>query len=335
MRRFLNKAILFSIIILILSIALDRMICRGLLSMEDYRFQDYAAMLDGGMNNEVLILGNSRGKSHFDPFIIDSICQTNSYCIGIGGYPINVQRAKYNLYKEHNDKPRILVLNVDHMTLSLFNDVRHQHQSEQFFPLVYDSVMRKELKNLGYGFAELNIPLYRMLGYQQVIKNGLLEALHLKHYVSRPAYKGHRPEEGVWNGSELDNMAVHDVEIPDEARVFFESFLEECHKDSVNVVLVNSPMYEGAKEKLLGLDAIQRYFKEVASRFGYHYLDYTDDEICRDTSNFCVSVHMNPEATKAFSKEFSEELSRIMDGKSCTRLGNEKSIPPLTRSNAL
>ena len=63
-------------------------------------------------------------------------------------------------------------------------DIRHQHESEQFFPLVYDKSMRKALRVAGYGFLELNVPLYRFFGYQQVIKNGLLEALSGVHSVT-------------------------------------------------------------------------------------------------------------------------------------------------------
>ena len=308
MKKFLLKILVLAVVVFVLAMGLDRMICSGLIRMDDYRFQDYRAMLEGGMDNDVLIMGNSRGKSHFDPYVIDSICQTNSFCIGVGGYPINVQHVKYKLYKEHNRKPRIIIQSVDHMTVNAFDDIRHQHQSEQFFPLIYDPVMRKELKRLGYGFPELNIPLYRMFGYQKDIKNGLLEFSGLKHYVSRPAYKGHRAEEGEWDGTELENMVVHPVDLSEEGQLAFESLMEEYAKDSVNVILVNSPMYAGAWEKLLGKDRIREYFKTIAGRYGFVYLDYTDDPICQDTANFCVSVHMNPTATKAFSEQFSNDL---------------------------
>lgn len=308
MKKFLIKTLIFALSVLVMAIGLDMMICNGLLRMDDYRFQDYSAMLKGGMDNEVLITGNSRGKSHFDPRIIDSICNTSSFCIGAGGYPVNIHRAKYRLYKEHNRKPRIIIQNVDHMTLSVQHDVRHQHQSEQFFPLVYDPAARAELRNIGYGFLELNVPLYRMFGYQQTIKNGLLEFLHIKHYVSRPAYKGFRAEEGEWNGTELNDMEVHKVELSQQGRNAFESFMEECKNDSVSVVLVYSPMYTGVKEKLLGIEIVNEYFEETAERFGVHFLDYSDIDICHDTANFCVSVHMNPAATEVFTERFSKDL---------------------------
>lgn len=311
MRRFLSKILLFGAVLLILATGLDYVLCRGLLKMEDYRFQDYSAMLDGGMEHDILIMGNSRGKSHFDTALIDSLTGRSSFCIGIGGYPFNVQLAKYRLYRAHNRKPAMIIQNVDHGTFVMMGDVRHQHQSEQFFPLVYDPFGRKELKRLGYGFQELYIPLYRFLGYQQVIKNGLLEALHVKHYVSFPAYKGFRAERGKWNGSVLAQMETAPVVLDGQAKSLFEAFLDQCVADSIRVVLVYSPLYVGAQEKMTDLDKAKGYFQEQADRYGFVYLDYTGCDICRDTSNFCVSVHMNPTATKEFTRMLCRDLDSL------------------------
>jgi hypothetical protein len=312
MKRFLVKVICFSVVLSLLGVALDFLLCKGLLKMDDYRFQDYAAILKGGMENDILIMGNSRGKSHFNPHIIDSLSHKSSFSIGIGGYPINAQVMKYHLYREHNRKPRLIIQNVDYMTVNTIEDIRHQHQSEQFFPLVYDRKSRKELKELGYGFFELNVPLYRFFGYQQVIKNGLLEIFGLKHYVSRPAYKGFRAEEGTWDGTELAAMDRQYAEMSEQGKETLESYLSSCHADSIDVVLVNSPMYLGVKDKLSGLDDARAYFEQLAAKYGYLYLDFVDDfPISQDTSNFCVSVHMNPVATDEFTRVLCDSLFRL------------------------
>ena len=75
MKKFLLKFLGFAVLVLVLAFGLDRLICRGLLKMDDYRFQDYSAMLKGSMDNDILIMGNSRGKSHFDTSVIDSLSQ--------------------------------------------------------------------------------------------------------------------------------------------------------------------------------------------------------------------------------------------------------------------
>ena len=312
MKRFLIKTLIFLLVVFVLASVLDVIVSKGVLRMEDYRFQDYAAMLEGGMDHDVLIMGNSRGKSHYDTYLIDSLCHVSSFCIGVGGYPFNVQLMKYKLYREHNAKPRVIIQELDHGTIKSFADVRHQHQSEQFFPLVYDRGMRKELKKLGYGWCELNLPMYRYYGYQQVIKNGLLEFFHLKHYVTFPAYKGHRPEEGPWNGAPLAEMEEYTLTFSDENLAVFENYLQDCERDSIRVVLVYSPLYIGAIRKMKGFDEVCTRFRELAEKYDFHFLNYTTDcPISQDTSNFCVSVHLNPAATKAFSEILCHDLDSL------------------------
>jgi hypothetical protein len=311
MKRFLLKTLGFAALAFVLSVGMDKLICHGLLEMDDYRFQDYSAMLDGGMENDILIMGNSRGKSHFDTRVIDSLSRKSSFNISIGGYPINVQLLKYHLYREHNRKPDLILQNIDYMTIQVMRDIRNQHESEQFFPLVYDKEIRNKLREAGYGFLELNVPLYRFFGYQQVIKNGLLEALHLKHYASRPSYRGFLPEKGRWNGTELRRMTPKPIDLSDEGKALWEDFLAQCLADSIQVVLVNTPMYVEAQQKLLGYDDAREFFETVAKKYGFLYLDYSDLPVCRDSSNFCVSVHMNSRAAQQFTKTLTEDLDSL------------------------
>ena len=312
MKKFLIKGAIFAVVLLLLAAVLDYVLCKGLLRMEDYRFQDYAAMLEGGMDHDVLIMGNSGAKAHFNTGLIDSLAHTSSFNIGMGMYPINVELMKYRLYREHNRKPKLLVINVDGGTFWSIPDVRHQHQSEQFFPLFYDRLMRKELRSVGYGFKELWIPLYRFWGYQMVIKNGLFEAIHLKHYVSMPAYKGFRAENGPWDGTNFEKMEPGPIDFDPYSRSLFEDFLAQCHADSIQTVIVFSPMYEQAKRVMLGLDEFKEWLGSFEEKYGFPLLDYMDClPLSKDTGNFVNASHMNPVATDEFTKVFCKDLDSL------------------------
>ena len=314
MKKFLIKGVLFAVVLFLLAAVLDYVLCKGLLRMEDYRFQDYAAMLEGGMDHDILIMGNSGAKAHFNTSLIDSLCGADSFNIGMGMYPINVELMKYHLYRAHNQKPEIVVVNVDGGTFWSISDVRQRHQSEQFFPLVYDRLMRKELKQVGYGIKELCIPLYRFWGYQQVIKNGLLEALHLKHYVTEPAYKGFRAEEGPWDGTNFEKMEPTPVDFDPYSKSLFEDFLAQFHADSLQVVIVFSPMYDQAKNIMLGLEEFKAWLGSFEKKYGFPFLDYMDClSLSKDTGNFVNATHMNPTATDMFTRVFCEDLNHRFD----------------------
>ena len=281
----------------------------GLRRTDCYRYQVFNDIFNENLKYDVLIMGNSRGFSHFNPRIIDSICHVNSYGLGLGGYPINAQIAEYHCYKAHNGIPKLIVQQVDFVTLNMMTDIRHQHDSERFFPTVYDKFMRKELIQLGYGFWELYCPLYRYNGYQKVIKDGLLEFLGIKHYVDRPAYKGFSPEKGIWDGTNVAAMDSISGVMNENAIALFENYLLECKEDGVDVLLVNSPVYASATRKVKIMTDVNDYYESVAQRFGFKYMNYTENyDLCNDTLNFCVSVHMNPEATDKFSTDFANDV---------------------------
>lgn len=312
MRKFLIKSLGFSLAILLFATLLDIMISYGLRKTDCYRYQMFNDIISGEMNCDVLYMGNSRGFSHFNPRIIDSICGVKSYSLGLGGCPINAQIATYHCYKAHYGSPKLIVQQVDFMTLYIVSDIRHQHDSERFFPIVYDKYMRKELKALGYGFMELFCPLYRYLGYQQVIKNGLLEFLKIKHFVDRPAYQGFSPEEGEWDGTNAAAMDSITGSLDGNAKALFEDYLVECKEDGVYVLLVNSPVYAPTTKKVKNMNKVNDYFESVAQKFGYKYLNYTENyDLCEDTLNFCVSIHLNPEATDKFSADFAHDLDSL------------------------
>jgi len=312
MRKFIIKVLGFGFAVLLIAVMLDIMISFGLRKSDCYRYQMFSDIFKDNMKCDVLYMGNSRGFSHFNPRIIDSICNVNSYCIGLGGCPINAQIATYHCYKAHNGTPKLIVQQVDFMTLNIINDIRHQHDSERFFPTVYDKHMRKELKDLGYGFMELYCPLYRYLGYQLVIKNGLLEFLKIKHFVDRPTYQGFSPEEGEWDGTNVAAIDFLTGSLDEDAIALFEDYLAECKEDRVYVLLVNSPVYAPTTKKVKNMDEVNNYFENVANRFGYKYLNYTENyDLCNDTLNFCVSIHLNPKATDKFSTDFAHDLDSL------------------------
>ena len=90
-------------------------------------------------------------------------------------------------------------------------------------------------------------------------------------------------------------------------------------KDEVNAFeVVEGQDFEGtcAVVEKYGIDAIVTaatdkplvMMARIAERYGFAYLNYLDCPICNDTSSFCVSVHMNPEATKQFTQIFVKDL---------------------------
>lgn len=308
MKKFVIKIAIFGVVLYGLAWGLDYMISKGLYQMDDYRFMSWHEIQQGNINADILIMGNSRALSHFEPWTVDSITGMSCYNIGLGGYAITVDDMKYLYYRLYNKKPKLIILQVDHMTLR--NDsAPHRHQSEQFLPLIYDRRIHSEMRRVGYSWLDVHCPLYRYFGYQMVIKNGLFEYLGVKHYVNTPSRQGMHYENGRWDGTELAKMDSIHAELDEHGKKYFESFMQRCVDEGVRVLLVNSPNYIGATVKTVGLEVVNAYYDSIAAAYQTEYWNYTYNyAMCNDTTNFVVSIHMNPKATHQFSIDIANRL---------------------------
>lgn len=308
MREFCLKIIGFFLLLLFLVCLLDIIISTGLRQTEDYRFQSWTDIVDSKINADVLIMGNSRAFSHYSTGIIDSVLNVNSYNLGIGGHPFNVQYLKYKLYEKYNVKPKLIVQNIDFSTL---NSSKIGHEREQLFPFVFDGLLNHYLVNFGYNRLELTLPLYRYFGYQMVIKNGMFEYFGIKHYNLQPSYKGYRPEQGKWDGSELEKLSIIKPSMDQTTIRLFDEYLLYCKKNNIKVVFVNTPVYYKATRKLANKVKFNSLIYSFSKKYNIPYMDYTNDSLCYDTSYFTVAVHLNKKGAELFSLKLSNDLKKM------------------------
>lgn len=313
MRKFSIKIIIFLALLVSGAYALDYAISTGLRQMEDYRFQSWTDMVDSKINADLLIMGNSRALSHYSPGVMDSVLNMNCYNLGIGGHPFNVQYLKYKLYREHNKLPKVIVQNVDFFT---FREDIIGHQREQVLPYVQDPLMRDELSNLGFSKIELYLPLFRYFGYQMVVKNGLFEFFKLHHYCFQKAEKGFWPDNGKWNPQALNNLQkIESFAEPASIRQF-EQFIQYCKQHDIQLVMVYTPVYCKALEKLPNRSTFDTLFKKLSQKYQLNYLDYSHDPVCKDSSYFHVAIHLNKRGAEWFSRKLSEDLKPILKSQS-------------------
>lgn len=305
MKKFSIKLTAFSIILVCSAYLLDYFISTGLKQTKDYRFQTWNDIIESKINADVLIMGNSRAFSHYSPQVLDSILNINSYNIGIGGHPFNVQYLRYQLYEKHNKKPQLIIQNIDFVT---FFHANIGHEREQVFPFVNDPFLRNELTNYGFTKFELYLPLYRYFGYQMVIKNGLFEFFRIKHYNAQPSDKGYRPEQGNWDGTELNKITKIEPAMDSSTIQLFDEYLAHCKKNDIKIVMVNTPVYYIATQKLVNATRFNDLIRGFSKKYDIPYLDYTNDPICYDTTYFHIAEHLNKKGAELFTTKLANDL---------------------------
>ena len=105
-----------------------------------YHIENWYDLMQGTIDADIVAMGNSRTFVHINPIILDSVLDVNSYNLGFDGSSINRQIKKYNLYRKFNRKPKLIIQNIDNITLHYLVG----YEMEQFFPYFWNMSLRKE-----------------------------------------------------------------------------------------------------------------------------------------------------------------------------------------------
>lgn len=316
MKKFIIRTIIGGAIVLCCAIALDVVITRGLKQIDDFIYEPWTYIQEGNHKHDVVILGNSRAQGHIHPMILDSICGCNSYNLGIEAYHMNMHLLKYDYYLQYNPKPKLIVYQVDLATIHR-HPIKRGSNSEQFLPLFYESYWRERFVDLGYNQWDLYCPLYRYFGYHSAIRCGIMEGLGLKHFELNQACKGFKG----WNEDMVFSNVQVEIEQINKANRYsknkedfevFETFIQQCKTNDIEIVLVYSPMYEPVEKQLIDRELFETYMHEVADKYNGVCLDYTKDlEFCSNKSYFSSPGHLNLLGAEVFTTKLAHDIDSL------------------------
>jgi hypothetical protein len=99
----------------------------------------------------------------------------------------------------------------------------------------------------------------------------------------------------------------------DEAIMYnkIDSIASICKMHNSNLILVLSPIYSKASEKILNRIALLQKLKLKATSNNVALFDYSTDEICNDSTFFADPYHMNEKGAKLFTEKFAKDLKSI------------------------
>ena len=229
---------------------------------------------------------------------------------------MNMHLLKYDYYLQYNPKPKLIVYQVDLATIHR-HPIKRGSNSEQFLPLFYESYWRERFVDLGYNQWDLYCPLYRYFGYHTAIRQGIMEGIGLKHFILNKVYKGFKG----WNEDMVFSNVQVEIEQINKANRYsknkedfevFETFIQQCTTNDIEIVLVYSPMYEQVEKQLIDRELFEIYMHEVADKYNVVYLDYTKDlEFCSNKSYFSSPGHLNLLGAEVFTTKLAHDIDSL------------------------
>ena len=299
MRKYLLRLFIFCVILLFFLAVLDYLYS-GMIRKSNYQpVESWKDIMEGNVNADLVAVGSSRTLVQVDPHILDSVLLIKTYNLGMDGSHINRQVLKYEIYRNRNKKPKVIIQNIDAFTMSY----RTGFEKDQFFPFWGDPEIRKMFFNSEpFTFAEKYIPFYRYRGYNPAM---------FAHQYPRSTYKGYSPRGGKWDGKAYMQTETIEFSVSDTCTCMFDSYLNKVKEDGVKVVFVYAPLYYGATQKISNIDKMHTFYINLAKKYDIPILDYSNMWISHDTTYFYNAMHLNKTGAEIFTDSLANDIKRL------------------------
>ena len=312
MKKFIYNIIFFSLLLILCAFFLDFLIENGLKETESRLYKSWNKILEGKVNADIIILGNSRAYRQYNPKIISDIAGKSVWNLGMDAYSFNIQKMKFDVYRKFNTKPKLLIIDVNYLFLS-YTEIKHER--EQFLPYLDNSSFKNFYIHKAFTRKETYIPLIKYFGYRHEITIGLAEIFHLHHF-NENENNGYWEKPDQWNENEFDAMIKNHEKIQmvnDEKVVSeFRNFIIESEAEGINVFLVWSPLNKEGLKVLINNKKDRYFFRQLADDLHIFLLDYSDDDICYNRAYFSNVTHLNSKGAELFSFKLANDLNGLL-----------------------
>ena len=310
MKRFLIHTVVFAAVILALAIVADVMVSSGLRKTERGHFYTMNALMNQKMDADVVILGNSRASTSYHPLILDTILGVNSRNLGVSAQPFGVSYLRWQLYRRNNQKPKLLIVNIDFRDL---RSIEKGFENEQYYPYICDTLVKPYLDLFGFTWAEKHVPMYRYRGDYKLMAIGIGELLRIHHDRKGDYYKGYSNENAPWDGHNLDEMLRRGTILGHsnpQAAELLEKLLMETTHDDIPVVFVYVPLYKKLKDNL-NEEKTRATYQDLSQRYDVPTIDLSVMDFYADSSYFMNGHHLNRKGAELFSIELAHRIDSL------------------------
>lgn len=303
MARFVLKILLFLLPVWIVLLGVDHSYSdRIVQSNASFSRPFYDMSLSADSDYDVLICGNSRASLQYDPNILDSILDCDSYNLGFDGAPINLQMVKYDCWLRHHAHPSLCIYNIDLWTMK----AEYGKNREQLFPYFWKdkSLVRAFDRYQHYTFTEKYIPFRRYIGHRKLI-SGVFKG----NLTFSKGYYGHNWTWQHLNGR--DNKDLYKCACDSAMIVAFGDFIAREQSNGVQFLFVYAPMFHTITKNNPDVPTMYAMYSQIASQFDIPILDYNHDPICQDSACFFNKMHLNRTGASIFTTQLAHDIDSL------------------------
>lgn len=314
MKKFVHTILFFSVFILVSSCLADLFLSVYVKKSNSHAQKEYPTwndIMDGKVNSDVLIYGSSRAWVNIDPTLLSDSLHTSVYNLGIDGHNFLLQNLRHTLLLKHNRKPRLIIYSLDIFTLQGPGDL---YNPDQFLPYMLwnDDIKNATLKYTGYSLIDYELPLIRYSGKFDAVKTAI-KMLIFPSQNQPERINGYQGQETSWN-SDFDNaklkMNNFEAKFNKTTLTLFESYLQGCRSDSIDLIFVYSPEYIEGQRFVRNRDEMLAIYTHLSKKYTIPFYDFSNNLISFDKKYFYNTLHLNKTGAEIFTKELIDTLKK-------------------------
>lgn len=190
-----------------------------------------------------------------------------------------------------------------------------RNNRDQILPYMLFNPLLREYTETPQGFSRFDfyVPLLRFHGRMESIGYALQCGV-FPSSDERLRRKGFRAMDRAWTTDLAMARAEHgpfNVEVDPATVSLFGRFLAECRDAGIEIVLVFSPEYYEGQGFVLNREELMSLYRGFASDYAIPFLNYSDDEICKNRVYFYNTTHMNSKGVAVFMEKLLRDLEEI------------------------
>lgn len=315
--RGLGRILLFVLLLVLISFGLHAVISLGLRRITTSKFGAINTWMDGNVNSPIIINGSSRALVQYDPRIIARETGMGAYNLGMNGIQIDVQAGILDAYLSRNKAPVVILQNLEAFS---FETTRRGEIYDAGVYVPYLSTSEPLYRALLAIDPDVwkwrHIPLY---GYAvpDMRFTWALGILRWFSYEGRQDYfDGFNPRHVQWNQDfesfrhSLSSGVTYRIEL--EGVAALERCLELAQSHGAAMILVFAPEYYEMQKLEKNRPEVFEQFRELATKYGVEFWDFSDSSLSRDHDYFYNSQHLNARGAELFSEEIARRLRRYL-----------------------
>lgn len=261
------------------------------------------------INSDYIIMGSSRAYAQFNPAILDSILNINSYNLGYNGRQVRSQLLKYKIYRtEQTHKPKVILYELSPYSFSSYK----KYESFQFVPYLHKKTMWNTFHEIeGFTWTDKYVPYWRYRNYKNEIRR-IRRGTSPYSKDKYKTYKGFCSFDYHWNNKFDSTETLYYLHNKKTIQAF-NQFINECEKDDIKVIFILSPYYIKATENIKNKELMHQQIEKIAMKHQIPILDYTQHPISYDTAYFYNYSHLNRKGANLFTTVLAHDLDSLLD----------------------